>query len=383
MNHTVPVPHTNPARACLALLTLLLVSAAPLGAAEFHVAPAGSDANPGTAEKPFATLERARDAVRTLKAGNGLPAGRVDVVVHGGEYVLQQTLELTPLDSGAKGRPVRWRAAQGESPVLSSARSITGWKKFTEPNAVVTDAARDHLWVADVPMFVIYMDDWTGRAVVESNIAWSPGSLLDNSHISTPAARPAPSGVRASGKTLVQRRNNVITFPAQPPEFAERLAAIQGDAKAEGGWPKAVTADMTARFLGETTPNLAKRPPALLAPGAWVKAADVLELYGPRHDDRREYIGWIAGCQNVVFGPYAMKAGAFKKLELEVGVDPNSPAARFARAWTRPTAWRSAVSSSNLPAALSRIRFVRCRSRKPAATFFRFLFSRDARASVA
>ena len=53
-------------RSTLALLVLL--TAATAHAAEFHVAPSGSDDNPGTQAAPFATLERARDAVRTLKA---------------------------------------------------------------------------------------------------------------------------------------------------------------------------------------------------------------------------------------------------------------------------------------------------------------------------
>ena len=49
------------------LTALLLALPAWLHAAEFHVAPTGNDANPGTMEKPFATLERARDAARKLK----------------------------------------------------------------------------------------------------------------------------------------------------------------------------------------------------------------------------------------------------------------------------------------------------------------------------
>ena len=40
-------------------------------AAEFHVATNGSDANPGTKEKPFATLvRRARDAMRGAGGGD-------------------------------------------------------------------------------------------------------------------------------------------------------------------------------------------------------------------------------------------------------------------------------------------------------------------------
>ena len=36
--------------------------------ADFHVSPTGKDANPGTKQEPFATLLRARDAVRQLNS---------------------------------------------------------------------------------------------------------------------------------------------------------------------------------------------------------------------------------------------------------------------------------------------------------------------------
>lgn len=48
-------------------------------AAEFHVAPGGSDANPGTKAKPFATLEAARNAIRAVKSKSGLPTGGLTV----------------------------------------------------------------------------------------------------------------------------------------------------------------------------------------------------------------------------------------------------------------------------------------------------------------
>ena len=113
----------------LLLLALFgAVGGLALGAAEFHVAVNGSDANPGTETQPFATLTRARDAVRALKAQSGLPEGGVDFVIHGGKYVLAETVEFTPQDSGADGWPVLYRAAEGETPVFTSARPITGWK---------------------------------------------------------------------------------------------------------------------------------------------------------------------------------------------------------------------------------------------------------------
>ena len=51
---------------------------------EFYVAPTGADENPGTREKPFASLIRARRALRALKRQGSLPAGGVTVNLRGG-----------------------------------------------------------------------------------------------------------------------------------------------------------------------------------------------------------------------------------------------------------------------------------------------------------
>jgi hypothetical protein len=90
------------------------------------VAPKGSDAAPGTAEAPFATLTRARDAVRAVKKAAENPAP-VRVVVHGGTYEMLQTLELEPQDSGTAEHPVIYRAAAGETPLLIGALPVAGF----------------------------------------------------------------------------------------------------------------------------------------------------------------------------------------------------------------------------------------------------------------
>ena len=107
---------------------LSIAGAAMLQAVEFHVAPGGNDTAAGTAAQPFQTLERGRDAVRALQAGSGLPTGGVDVVIHGGQYRLSEAFTLTPQDSGQSGCPVRYRAAVGETPVITSAMPITNWQ---------------------------------------------------------------------------------------------------------------------------------------------------------------------------------------------------------------------------------------------------------------
>jgi len=53
------------------------------GAATFYIATNGNDSNPGTASAPFATLAKARDAVRK-KVASGL-TDNVRVLIRGGE----------------------------------------------------------------------------------------------------------------------------------------------------------------------------------------------------------------------------------------------------------------------------------------------------------
>ncbi len=78
--------------------------------ADFHVAPSGSDANPGSRGRPFATLERARDAVRERRAAGQLPKGEFTVWLHGGDYRRTNALELAEADSGRPAAPIVWRA---------------------------------------------------------------------------------------------------------------------------------------------------------------------------------------------------------------------------------------------------------------------------------
>jgi hypothetical protein len=119
---------------------LLLAPQHVLHAVEVHVALNGSDAGPGTVERPFGSITRARDAVRELKRQR-MPDGPVDVVIHGGTYYLPETILLTPPDSGTEASPVIYRAADGERVVLSGGRRIDGpWTKG--------DGA---IWSADLP----------------------------------------------------------------------------------------------------------------------------------------------------------------------------------------------------------------------------------------
>jgi hypothetical protein len=90
----------------------------------FFVAPNGNDSGPGSAAEPFATLERARDAVRAYTQTGFLPAGGAVVELAGGRYERTSTLELTAADSGTAAAPIIWRARAGEEVRIHGARQV-------------------------------------------------------------------------------------------------------------------------------------------------------------------------------------------------------------------------------------------------------------------
>ena len=103
----------------------LALVATATSAADFHVAPNGNDANPGTKDKPFATPARAMAAVRPLVSG-GLKTD-VRVVLRGGTYALAAPLVFTPADSGTADHAITYTAEPGETVLISGGREITNW----------------------------------------------------------------------------------------------------------------------------------------------------------------------------------------------------------------------------------------------------------------
>jgi hypothetical protein len=108
------------------LTTLLVLRPTALLAAEFYVAPNGNDAHPGTKAEPFATLQRARDAVRHI---NRDMQEDIVVVLRGGTYRLNDTLVFEPEDSGTGGHNVIYRAHADETPIFSGGRPVIGWQQ--------------------------------------------------------------------------------------------------------------------------------------------------------------------------------------------------------------------------------------------------------------
>src|SRR3954471_18970829 len=80
----------NLARRSMCSAILLGVLSLKLNAADFYVSPLGNDANPGTQVHPFASLTRARDAIRT--AQHQQSTRDYTVLIRGGTYALHETI---------------------------------------------------------------------------------------------------------------------------------------------------------------------------------------------------------------------------------------------------------------------------------------------------
>lgn len=100
-------------------------------AAEVFVGPDGQDSNDGSRRHPFATLTRARDALRARKAGG--VRGALGVRLLSGEYPVPGPLELTAEDSGTEGAPVIYRAEEKGGAVLYGGARLTGFSPVTDP----------------------------------------------------------------------------------------------------------------------------------------------------------------------------------------------------------------------------------------------------------
>ncbi len=134
---TIPLP----SRLLVFALIASVWPASASAAANFYVAVNGNDAwsgrlatpDSGKTDGPFATLEKARDAVRQLKRNGGIPAGGVSVWVRGGAYKVAQTFKLEAADSGSEKSPIVYRAFKGEKPIFSGGLRVVGFQPVRDP----------------------------------------------------------------------------------------------------------------------------------------------------------------------------------------------------------------------------------------------------------
>ncbi len=276
--------------------------------ATFHIAPNGRDAwsgqiaqpNPDRTDGPFATLERARDAVRAWRKSKGPAVEPVRVLIADGSYPLTKPVTFEARDGGTAESPVSYEAAAGAHPVFSGGRAVGGWKK-----------GPGNVWTTQVP------------EVAKSS--WYFEQLWVNGHRATRARTPNQffyymQGVReealsgGSGRRPKQARQIIEVRP-------EDIASLKGLSSRElkdvnllayHKW------DNTRRFLdsvdteagrlvttgegmkpwnpmGKNTGYVLENYRAALdRPGEWFLARDGTLLYWPRPGEDMENVEVVA-----------------------------------------------------------------------------------------
>ncbi len=128
---------------------------------DFYVSPKGNNANPGTKEKPFASIDQARLAVQKLKKTK---QDDIFVGIHGGSYSHRETTVFSMADSGSAEQKITYEAIGEEVPVLTSEVPVVGWSKVAKPAKGVPSKTKSYIWSAPVPeglgrIKYLYQDD--------------------------------------------------------------------------------------------------------------------------------------------------------------------------------------------------------------------------------
>ena len=156
---------------------------APAHAADVFVAPTGTDTADGSADKPVATLRRALDRVREIRAAEPARDTPIEVELADGRYELAQTVEIAGEDSGTERSPTVIRAVAGGRAVLSGGRTVTQWLPVTDEAVVarLDPAARGHVVQADLKALGI-----ADYGVMSGGFALSGGPGLELFHDDVP-----------------------------------------------------------------------------------------------------------------------------------------------------------------------------------------------------
>ncbi|MBM3335322.1 right-handed parallel beta-helix repeat-containing protein [Candidatus Sumerlaeota bacterium] len=116
--------------------------------ADFFVATNGKDSwsgrlpapNAARNDGPFASIARARDAIRDLKKRQGGLKGDVTALIRGGIYRLDEPIAFNAEDSGTEQYSITYAAYPGEKPTLSGGRVIGPWRR-----------SAGNLWTTEIP----------------------------------------------------------------------------------------------------------------------------------------------------------------------------------------------------------------------------------------
>jgi hypothetical protein len=150
------------------LIFLFIFFVSSLLATEIWVSTSGSDTNPGTREKPLATIFMAQRKARELRRLHAPEIKQgISIILEDGRYFLIEPLILRPEDSGSSNAITQIIAAPDAKPVISGGMPILHWKKVSGKIKGMSKEALGKVWVADAPR--------SGGRIVEFRQMWVNG----------------------------------------------------------------------------------------------------------------------------------------------------------------------------------------------------------------
>ena len=118
------------------------------GVLTLYVAVKGKDDADGTEKNPYASVEAARDAIREIDKSD---LSGIDVIITGGTYQMEKTIEFTAEDSGTKNCPIRYI---GEEDTLFSGGISFDYTEFEKAAGdtllLFPEETRDKLYMYDM-----------------------------------------------------------------------------------------------------------------------------------------------------------------------------------------------------------------------------------------
>ncbi len=177
--------------------------------ADFYVSTIGNDnwtgkyAEPNAAntDGPFATVKRAKEAVRLIKKDC---YRNIYVLIRGGEYKLSETETFTPADSHYDSYKIVYMAYPGETPVFSSDVAMTGWQPAKRVKHLPA-IAKGKVFVAPMP---------AGKQ--RFNTLYDKGELITRAHSKGFEPTRVMTGGDGGGvdwKGMVNADRNSLYFP--------------------------------------------------------------------------------------------------------------------------------------------------------------------------
>ena len=260
----------------------------------FYVSRDGNDAwsgalwapTAGKTDGPFATLQRARDAIRQAGKAGKLPAAGARVEIRGGTYPLEKGLELSAEDSGTAEGPIVYQARAGEEVRLVGGREIGGFAPVKAPAVLARLAtpAHEKTLVADlkaqgVAAFGEMKSRGFGRAITPAGL-----ELFFNDQPMTLARWPNKEDLKIAGIPEGQGKDD-----DHGGTIGDLKAGFHYDGDRPAGW-KDVSDAWVHGYWAWDWANSYEKIESIDTQKRLIKTADPYGLYGFRKGQRFHFL---------------------------------------------------------------------------------------------